>query len=459
MSFTQSTFAPVGPQSTNAPSVYSYTTIDNIADAEVSEYFAVKKHQLETGDIVISQCADGFAILDITSSSTVEAVNIHAKAIRNRVVVNEAADFPATVGGKIPTVANTEYYIGSNDVSVDVEFTLATNVAFTGTVAASNLIYTGSGSMFEGSDPVGWVVRGLTFDMPNGGQLFDIADTVPGTTTINLADYRILQGGKLGTAEDVFAVVSNQGQMLDIDDGLTMIGNNSVVSITENAMISTNSAFIGVDLGASISPTIEINNLLCVAPTGAIGISGAADNANLPANSIGSVASCEFLGGMDALENITRDDFRWRFTANSGIPDTNPDALLSLTGNALETAIVTQGVGVQINAVWTVGRDSHFTGSTDGSVAYDGERPISVPIGIDAGLLSAAGTFDAYLQIAIDGVPIVSGVAVAVNTNKPTFARVQFQHDFINGEVLTVLAVNVDGTGNIIVESAVNMIR
>ena len=453
MSFTQSTFAPVGPQSADSPAIYSYSTSDSVAAVEASEYFIDKKHQLESGDIILGQCSDGFALFDVVSGGVVTATNIFNKKIENRVIINETSDFPATA------TANTEYYIGSNTVSIPDTFTLAPNVAFTGSAAPCLLTYTGTGSLFDGGDLGIFSIRGITFDFPNGGSLFDIVDTVPNSTTLNFADYRILSMGKFGTAQDVFAFVSVQGQILDVDDGLTMVGSNSVVSVTETAMISTSPTFKGIDLGVSVSPTIEMRNFLCIAPAGAVGISGAANNANLPANSIASVSSCEFLGGMDALENITRDDFRWRFTANSGIPDTNPDALLSFTGNALETAIVTQNVGVQVNAVWTVGRDSHFTGNTDGSITYDGERPISVPIGVDVGLLSAAGTFDAYIQLAINGTPIADGVAVNISTSKPAFARVQFQYDFQNGDVLTVLAVNKDNTNNIVVESATTLVR
>ena len=376
-----------------------------------------------------------------------------SNAISNRQVINETPDWPAAL------TTLTEYYIGSDTVEFPDGLALAPNIAFTGATAASKITYNGTGTMLEGGDLGLLSVRGITFDMPNGGQLFDITDTVPGSTTVNIGDYRILQGGKFGTVEDVFAVVSTQGQMLDIDDGLTVNGNVAVVSIVETAMISTSATFKGVDLGVSVSPTIEVRNLLCIAPAGAVGISGAADSANLPAGSIAGVSSCEFLGGMDALAVITKDDFRWRFTANSGISDTNPDALLSFSGNALETAIVTQNVGVQVNAVWTVGGESHFEGSPDGSVIYLGERPISVPIGVDVGLLAGAGNFDAYMQIAINGAPIASGVAVSLSASKPTFARVQFQHTFQTGEILTVLAANKDGTANIVVESATNMIR
>jgi hypothetical protein len=67
MSFTQSTFAPVGPQSSDAPAVYSYSTSDTLATVKGAGYFVDKENQLEEGDIVFTQSSDGFTIMEVSA--------------------------------------------------------------------------------------------------------------------------------------------------------------------------------------------------------------------------------------------------------------------------------------------------------------------------------------------------------------------------------------------------------
>jgi hypothetical protein len=76
MSFTQSTFAPVGPQSTNAPSIYSYSTNDTIAEVTTSGYFVDKIGQLEEGDYIIAVTAIGTYTVGVDSdTSTVSLID------------------------------------------------------------------------------------------------------------------------------------------------------------------------------------------------------------------------------------------------------------------------------------------------------------------------------------------------------------------------------------------------
>jgi hypothetical protein len=74
MAFTQSTFSPVGPQSTDAPTIYSYKTLDINSSIVATEYFYDKRHQLEDGDVIIANTADAgnfnvYQVLPDTSSA------------------------------------------------------------------------------------------------------------------------------------------------------------------------------------------------------------------------------------------------------------------------------------------------------------------------------------------------------------------------------------------------------
>ena len=59
MAFTQETFAPIGGQSTAAPSIWSYITQDTLAETISASYFIDKQYQLNVGDEIFIVAADG----------------------------------------------------------------------------------------------------------------------------------------------------------------------------------------------------------------------------------------------------------------------------------------------------------------------------------------------------------------------------------------------------------------
>ncbi len=76
MAFTQSTFAPVGPQSAEAPSVYSYSSSDDLSSVLTSGYFTDKENQLEQGDWILFYIDGGSSALLRVSSDTSTVTSI-----------------------------------------------------------------------------------------------------------------------------------------------------------------------------------------------------------------------------------------------------------------------------------------------------------------------------------------------------------------------------------------------
>jgi len=464
MSFTQETFATVGAQSADTPTIYSYKTDDSDAEVSTSGYFAEKENEFDEGDILLAQVSDGFVILEVLADTS--SVKITGQAISNRVIINNGEDFPDAVGGRIPLADNTEYYIGSNAVSVPDGFLVGENVTINGAGAPALLTYTGTGNMFEG-DGVGlFAITRIAVDLPNGGTVFDINDTVQ-SSVINVLDYRVLSCASLGTVTNVVAFVMEFGSIFDMDDGITIVGSAAVVSIDKMFGFSTSATFKAVNLGTSVAPTIELTNMALTAPAGAVGIAGAADNANLPAGSVATVTSCEFLGGMAALSGITEDDIRWAFNGNSGIigtsviKDTFPDALISLTGNALETVIGDVGVPTKVNGVWVVEGGSHFTGDTTGRITYNGERQLSGPIDVSVTIQAAGGTNKSIRAcLALNGVAIdASSIPNKVGQNDPRSLSVIWQLTLSKDDYLEVFISNDSDLVNLIGISGVLRVK
>lgn len=121
MAFTQDTFAPVGPQSTDAPSVYTYSTPDTLSSISVGGYFVDKQYQLEEGDVIFAQCSDGFGIFDVTSDTgTVTAPPLTGPT--DSTLISSKADVIANgtqVSDEI-TMNQGNYYFEDVDLGTDV---------------------------------------------------------------------------------------------------------------------------------------------------------------------------------------------------------------------------------------------------------------------------------------------------------------------------------------------------
>lgn len=67
MAFTQETFATVGAQAADTPTVYSYKTLDSLPVVTSIGYFAEKRLQIEEGDIIQADLNGIFHILIVES--------------------------------------------------------------------------------------------------------------------------------------------------------------------------------------------------------------------------------------------------------------------------------------------------------------------------------------------------------------------------------------------------------
>lgn len=385
-------------------------------------------------------------------------------SISNRVVINTASDFPAAVAGVRPLASNTQYYIGTNDVDVGTNrFTVGTNTSLKGAPGGSLLTSTTTGDLFTGGDAAQFTIESLNTLAVNA-RIFNITDTTP-STVVTMINSIILAADSVGLFTGVGSVNFTNSAALNLNDGIEVAGFTGVISARQFQMTSASATFKAIDLGTATSPTIEFVDLSVTAPAGAFGISGLASSGNVTSGSIASVTSCEFLGGMTALENITIDDIRWSFLANSGISDTNPDALLSLTGNTTETVIAassTDGTNaVLLAGTWVVERTSQYTGTTAGRATYDAERDIAVPVTIQATVEAASGTNkDIAMYLAVNGSVVVSARSKnKVGQNDPRTLSVPWQINFSQTNFIEIFLENQTDAINLIGTDAILRIR
>ena len=75
--FTQNTLATVGAQASLPPTVYSYSSDDDLSTVTTAGYFVDKENQFNEGDWVLALLSDGHALLEVSSdTSTATIINI-----------------------------------------------------------------------------------------------------------------------------------------------------------------------------------------------------------------------------------------------------------------------------------------------------------------------------------------------------------------------------------------------
>jgi hypothetical protein len=347
-------------------------------------------------------------------------------------------------------------------------FSTAKNFVFTvdgatftcGSTNGPLVTFTGSGDMFSATDVDAAVIYAHV-DAGTGNRAFNFVDTVGGTKQGIMRYTRVETCAAFGYFEDLtFLNIFNCDSAAT--DGVEIAGtSNFIISIAAFGLVSSSASFKGIDLGSATATVIEFSDLLFVAPAGAYGISGLASNGNVVAGSIATVTGSTFSGGMDALENITVDDVRWLFRNNSPIPDTQPDALLSFTGNAAATTVPGTGAGALVNATWTINATSFYTGTAAGRATYNGERDLRSPIDIAVDVEPSSGTNKLIaVFVAINGTVVASSRRIIrADAGDPKSIPVIWQYTFAENDYVEVFVDNLTDTVSIVVSAGVLRVR
>lgn len=388
-----------------------------------------------------------------------------SRSADNRVYINSASDFPDAISGVIFCAANTEYYIGSS-VTVASRFDLsAGNVVFSGPGTISSLIYTGEGDMFSGVDVGSAVFKGLNLSQPNalaGDALWSFSDTSSPLSIVNISSIRVDACDTIAIFQNIIGVTVDIVAVFNANNGILIDGSGfGTLSLAKILVISSSASFVGIDLGINVFNAFEASNVQFIAPIGSIGISGLDDSGNIPPNQIASITSCEFIGGITALDGLNDNDVRYLFFGNSGIQDTRASALSYLTANATPTVISAAGTPTLILGDWINERSSHFEVDSTGRITYIGEKSIVLPITLAADLQPVSGTNkDLTLCIALNGTQINgTGREARIDSGNPQSLTSIWQHEFVNGDYIEAFVQNDSDATNILVSGGVLRLR
>lgn len=376
--------------------------------------------------------------------------------------VNTLSDFPAPSGGVITLEAGVTYNIGDN-ISTSDRFVFGDETSISGASGFSpTLTYTGIDTMFTGVDVNAGFVN-VNISAPNG-KVWDFSETVGGTKIFALSNCIVDSCDSIGNFSSLSVVDFLNATIRSTNQGIVFAGTGfTITSFTKFSIISTNLAtFKGIDFGSSVHQYIKLHLMLIVnTNASAYGISGLTSSGNIVVNSLATIDNVSFLGGMNALENITVNDVRWRFTSNSKIQDTKEDCMLSLNANATATTISVTGTPVLVAGTWVVERQSFFTGTTGGRATYNGERNLVLPIDITCSVNPSSGTNKIIaVYLAKNGTFIPnSKKSIRVDSGDPKNITVFWQLQLVQNDYLEVYIANDTDTTNVVVTSAILRVR
>lgn len=372
------------------------------------------------------------------------------------VYVSEESDFPVQDATNITLEAGKIYQYTAS-FSTAKKFTVNDGAKLTAfNFFSPVLTYTGTGSMFTGTD-ASFTIKECRIDCPNA-QVFSFTDTVGGTFLFLMETVRIVSAAKFGTFNNMQTVLINSVSSLDVGDGISLTGSNMIIfSINKLFLGSTSATFEGIDFGTTISQTIEIDDFICSGGAGSIGIKGASLSANIPTGKLATVSGCDFSGVTTPLSGITTNDIRWRFRGNSNISDTIIDTLLSMSNNATVTTISTVSTPVLVAGTWVVEQASLMSGTTAGRATFNSEVAKRLPVSIVADVEPAtSGNKLIKLYLAKNGSIIAnSGRQVLADSTNPLNVGITWQLDLTTGDYLELYVENNTDAINVLVSGAV----
>lgn len=371
----------------------------------------------------------------------------------NVVNVNSLTDFPTPSAGVITLAADTCYAIGVPLTTADRFVVAANNKITCNGIEGPLLTYSGTDTMFTGTD-VNFQIDQAHLDCPNGMLLeFSAAG---GTGIVRFDNSKLDSTTQFGKFTDIQGVILSRCALLNMDQGVELLGTAQVAvfSCEKLRTLTTSATFKFVEFNAIACSTLEIDDVIFAGPSGAIAISGATGSANVAANKLAVVSSCEFDPNMTALSGISSDDIRWEFENNSGVVDSFKAADTFITSTQTVT-IASIGVFVVINGgSWASDIASRFTTTSAGKLTYISEVDATFLISGTATIEKVGGGSDILeMRVAKNGTTIPKSGTFTQSAD-PTTVSSQCLVTLTKDDTLELFVANNTSTGNIDVNVA-----
>lgn len=385
--------------------------------------------------------------------------DLYNSSPNNIVVINSESDFPAPVAGVISLADNTTYYIGST-ITTSNRFNVGNGVRITSNNPfGPAIVYTGTGVMFSGTN-VTVVFSNILLMSDTASEFFNFQTTTSDGDTIGLEVMTVMGSSKLGTFDNLRSLNITNIACFGLTDGITIEGttNWQALSLFRLNYNTEETGFTGIDFTTSVQTTAEIFNMVVIAGSGSVGISGLANNGNVAPNFIFTIESCEFGSLVTPLNGITVDDIRYIFSNNSNLRNSTVNANPYLT-TATTVTITSPSTYEKINqSNWSSTNNSRLSVSADGDIANTLEIPIKIQVIGSITLEKVGGGSDlltarlVYNDDPDDSQSVVT--ELGTDNSNPTNIGLNGLFDLQPNDSVSIYVANQDGTANVVVNYA-----
>lgn len=376
-----------------------------------------------------------------------------------QIVINSLSDFAVQDTTTITLEAFKTYICGA-PISTSKRFIVQTGVSIIGTNLIGHIWeYTGTGSMFTGTDLILLNIQSFAFKCTLG-TAFDFTD-VSEQSTLNFRDIISidLAGGvsvnKFAKFTNVDSVIFNNIGGLGVNDGISLEGATAGFILMRDIAfgIPTDINFIGFNLNS-----VVVSNFLSIRDfqvegisSTTTGISGLVSSANVASGVIGKITNCEFTGTITPLTNISESDIRWEITDSSPIADSTKTADSFLISPETVT-ISSIGVFVAINGSnWSSDISERFSTTSAGLITYLSPISTKSQVLITATIEKDGGGSDEIeLAIAINGTESTKTIGATENMTPTTVSSLGL-FTLTTNDTIQAFVANRDGTSDIIV--------
>lgn len=374
-------------------------------------------------------------------------------------VINSVSDFPAPVGNVITLPAGV-YWVNGPIVMGDINIVLEKDATFfAATAFRDQLIWTtGTGPRVTFTGTGGdesYEVRNLSFVDTTGEDL--VAVTAQPRDIFFRQSVLVGNGGTLSVSQ-IF--LFDASQLIGATKGFTFTGVSRFLFMRFSGMdgggIQTGPL---LDFGTSTWDRISINDVGFLTTAGQTAITGAVASGNLKVSGRGEVVLARFEGVGTPLVDITVDDLKWLFAANTFIGNSFVIGHAELGDNTTETSAPNTGPLVLIAGTYTQSLDKRFTTSAAGVMTYEGLNPRAFQIQVQmAAEMASGGTKNCAFQVF--HTPFATGTPVGLGSdfdidisNQGTSVGLLDGVELMTGDTLEVRTRNEVDTVNILVTS------
>ena len=384
--------------------------------------------------------------------------------LTNVVHINNAADFPAPVGGVIELVPsaddNITYVIAAANIDMGSDrFTVTNgNIVIRGSHKTGSEITTTNATTLFTCEDSNLFLEFINIDCPSA-KVLDFTKPVAPLKSLSFDNVIIRECDSVATIDGAFTTSLRTSTIVKSNTGGFLWTGTTNNQINISKMYAAEWTGTLLDLGTATFDIIDMGTgNRFISPVGTTILSGMGSSGNFNVGGRGIITGNLLNGSGTALVGIDTEDLQWTFDNNIFADNStkNTEAVVDTYLTATETVTISSaGVYYPIGGTdWSSDITKRFTVSTGGEMTYIGLETIDVLISTVSTVSKVGGGSDIICsKIAVNGTVSDKTISCTENT-QPTSIASQGLFELATGDTIQLYVANNDSTSNVIVDAS-----